>query len=93
MESTTMREAFEEIERLTQNRETRRLADFREQEILDILQREEDAREKGIEQGIEKAKREMVITLYTNGMSKENIAKNAGLPFENVVEIIKSIER
>ena len=34
MESTTMREAFEEIERLSQNEETRRLADFREQEII-----------------------------------------------------------
>ena len=93
MESTTMKEAFEEINRLSQNEETRRLADFREQELMDILQREEDAREDGVEQGIERTIREMVIRLYTNGMSKENVAKNVGLPFENVVEIIKSIER
>lgn len=101
MESTTMREAFEEIERLSQNKETRRLADFREQELMDILQREEDAREdgvelgieRGIEQGRERTIREMVIRLYTNGMSKESVAKNAGIPFEKVTEIINSTEQ
>lgn len=100
MESTTMREAFEEINRLSQNEETRRLADFREQELMDILQREEDAREdgveqgleRGLEQGIERTIREMVIRLHTNGMSKENVAKNAEIPFEKVTEIIKSIQ-
>jgi len=92
MESTTMREAFEEIERLSRNPETRRLADFREQELMDIMQREEDAREYGVELGIEKTIREMVIRLYTYGMSKENVAKIAEIPVEKVTEIIKSIE-
>ena len=85
MESTTMREAFEEIDRLSQNKETRRLADFREQELMDILQREEDARED--------TKREIVIEMYTDGMSAENIVKYVKLPIENVLEIIKSIEQ
>ena len=92
MESTTMKEAFEEIERLSQNPETRRIADFREQELLDMLQREEDARKDGIELGIEREKRETVISLYTDGMSAEKIAKHVRLPPENVMDIINSIE-
>ncbi|QUW23115.1 hypothetical protein JSQ81_05985 [Sporosarcina sp. Marseille-Q4063] len=89
MESPTMREAFEEIDRLSRNPETRRLADFREQELKDILQREEDARKKGIEQ----EKREMVNSMYTDGMSMEYIAKYARITSEKVMDIIKSIEK
>ena len=83
VERPWVKEAFEEIERLNQNPETRRIADFKEQELLDMLQREEDARkdgiELGIEQGRERANRETVISLYTNGMTTENIAKNVRL--------------
>jgi len=85
MESTTMREAFEEIERLSQNLETRRLADFQEQELMDIMQREEDAREQ--------VKKEVVIRLYTNGIPTEEIVKYIGLPFEKVREIIRSTQK
>ena len=92
MESSTMRKALEEMERLSQNRETRRLADYREQELNDILQREEDAREKGIEQGIEQEKRKIAIALYADGMSTESIAKIVRLSSEKVQEMIKSID-
>ena len=88
MESPTMREAFEEIDRLSQNPETRRLADFREQELMDILQREEDALEKGIEQGIEQGKREIVVRMHNKGVPKVDIAILAGLPMEKIEEII-----
>ena len=88
LESSTMKNAFEAIDRLSQNPETRRLADFREQELRDILQREEDEKEKGIEQ----EKRETVISLHSNGMSVENIAKNVRLSTDRVLKIIKSIE-
>ena len=93
MESPTMKEAFEEVERLRQNPATRRLADFREQELMDILQREEDARVDGIEQGIMKEKREMVISLYNYGMSEKDIAKNVRISSQKVMNIIKSIEQ
>jgi len=36
MESSTMKEAYEEIERLSQNPETQRLTKFRERELKDI---------------------------------------------------------
>ena len=84
MESPTMKEAFEEIERLSQNPATRRLADFREQELMDILQREEDARVDGIEQG----KRDIVIRMHKKGMAQVDIALFTGLSMEKIDEII-----
>ena len=47
MESPTMKEAYEEIERLSQDPKTKRLAEYRERELKDIRQREFDAREDG----------------------------------------------
>ena len=89
MESPTMREAFEEIERLSQNPETRRLADFREQELMDILQREEDAREKEIEQG----KRDIVFRMHTKGVAQVDIALFTGLAMEKTEEIITAYKQ
>ncbi|QUW23116.1 hypothetical protein JSQ81_05990 [Sporosarcina sp. Marseille-Q4063] len=79
-----MKETFEEIDRLSQNPETRHLADFREQELKDILQREADA--------IEQEKRKTVISLYHYGMSIVDIAKNVRISPEKAMNIIKSIE-
>ena len=101
MESTTMKEAFEEIERLSQNPETRRFAAFREQELKDILEREDEAMEKGVkkgmeqgmEQGVEQEKQEAVIRMYSDGMSVDNISKYASLSRDKVMEIIKLMEQ
>jgi hypothetical protein len=90
MESPTTKEAFEEIERLSQNPETRRLADFRKQELMDILQREADAFEEGVAIGREKANK--LIRMNADGISPEKISKYVRLPVEDVLEIIKSIE-
>ncbi|WP_232843445.1 Rpn family recombination-promoting nuclease/putative transposase [Sporosarcina beigongshangi] len=89
MESPTMKEAFEEIERLSQNPETRRFAAFREQELKDILEREEEAREQGMEQ----EKQETVIRMYSDGMSVESITKYVNLSRDKVIEIIKLMEQ
>ncbi|MFD1926896.1 Rpn family recombination-promoting nuclease/putative transposase [Sporosarcina siberiensis] len=87
MESTTMREAYEEIERLSQNPETKRLAEYRERELKDIQQREYDARE----DGKEKEKKEVVIKMYGEDLPTELISKITGLTLEEISEIIKSI--
>lgn len=87
MESTLMREAYEEIERLSQNPETKRLAEYRERELKDIQQREYDARE----DGKEKEKKEVVIKMYGEDLPTELISKITGLTFEEISEIIKSI--
>ena len=46
MESSTMKEAYEGIQRLSQNSETQRLANYREHELRGQMQREVDSREK-----------------------------------------------
>ncbi|QUW23114.1 hypothetical protein JSQ81_05980 [Sporosarcina sp. Marseille-Q4063] len=89
MESPTTKEAFEEIERLSQNPETRRLADFRKQELIDILQRFED----GVAQGRKKLKRDVVFRMNAAGIAPEKVAEYVGLPTDYVSEIIKSIEK
>ena len=95
MESSTMKEAYKEIERLSQNPETQRLAEFRERELKDIRQREYDAREDGIEQGIEQGierkneKRETVIRMYGEGMPVESIVKYSQMSLERCNRQVK----
>ena len=54
MESPTMKEAFEEIQRLSYDPETRRIADYRSHQLRGQFQREYDARKEGVEEGLEK---------------------------------------
>lgn len=105
LESPIMKEAYEEIERLSQNPETRRLAEYRARELKDIRQRELDAREDGIEQGIEQGielgleqgieleKREIVLRMYGKDFSMEDIVQITGVPLEKINEIINSIKQ
>lgn len=93
MESPMMKEAYEEIERLSQNPETQRLAEFRERELKDIRQRLYDAREDGIEQGIERVNRETVIRMYEKDFTMEDIIQISGIPLEKINEIINSIKK
>ena len=89
MESSTMKEAYEEIERLSQNPETQRLAEFRERELKDINQRLYDAKEDGIEQ----EKREIVIKMLEKDYSSEDITEITGVPLGKVNEIINSMKQ
>lgn len=102
MESSAMKEAFDEIERLSQNPETRYVALSREKFLKDQLQREEDARDEGIELGEEKGikkgrkdgiaegKREIVLYMYHQKTPKEMIAKLTNISIEKIEEIIQS---
>ena len=58
---------------------------FTEQELMDIMQREEDAREE--------TKKEVAISMYTGGMSEEDIAKFVKLSIEDVRAITRTIEQ
>ena len=72
MESSTLKEALSEIERLSQNPETIRMAIAREIHLKDQLQREEDAklegreegREEGKEEGREQRNREIILNMH-----------------------------
>ena len=56
VESSTMREAYSEIQRLSDDAETRKAAIAREIHLKDQIQRELDAKEEGIEEGREKGR-------------------------------------
>lgn len=103
VESSTLKEALSQIERLSQNPETRRMAISREIQLKDQLQREEDAEFRGIEQGIEKGKvvgreegahlrdREIVLNMYAENLPAESIAQLTKIPLGEVKGIIESI--
>jgi len=86
MESSTMKEAFEEIQRLSQNPKTRALAISREIHLKDQLQREEDAEI----YGIENTKREIVLNMYKKQYPIDAIAEVTNLSAEEVTTIIES---
>ena len=50
----------------------------------------DDGKELGIEEGIRKNKRDMIINLNKNGVSLEIISKSTGLTIEEIKDIIKS---
>ena len=95
VERSWVQEALEEIKRLDQNPKTRRLADFKDRELKDNLQREEDAWEDGYLQGMAQGvvMREIVIRMHANEIPSEKIAKYIGLPSEKVADIIKSTQQ
>ncbi|MFJ5768843.1 Rpn family recombination-promoting nuclease/putative transposase [Psychrobacillus sp. NPDC093180] len=100
MESSTFKEAFEEIERLSQDPKTRALAISREKFLRDQNQRELEARidgkeegiilgiEQGIEQGALQAEEKMVLTMHAKGNTAQAIADLTDIPLERVKKII-----
>lgn len=97
MDSSTLREALSEIERLSQNPETVRMAISREIHLKDQLQREEDAEFRGIEKGIEKGidegkhlqSQEIILNMHAENVPAETIAKLTKIPIEKVRRIIE----
>ncbi|MFJ5770743.1 Rpn family recombination-promoting nuclease/putative transposase [Psychrobacillus sp. NPDC093180] len=94
MESPIFKEALEEIERLSQDPETRAIAISHEIHLRDQIQREEDAREDGMEKGIEKGKkveREVIILgMISKGFSAEEISNTTSVPLKEIKEILNT---
>ena len=98
VESSVLQEALTEIERLSQDPKTIKLAITREIQLNDQLQREADAVERGLERGMEQGmeqgmefqKREMVLNMYAENLPVESIAKFTKITLEQVNEIIES---
>ena len=90
MESSTLKEALSQIERLSQDPATVRMAIAREIQLKDQLQREEDAKFEGIEEGARLRDREIILNMHAENVSAEAIAKLTKIPFEKVQAIIES---
>ena len=91
MESSTLKEALSEIERLSQDPKTVRLAIAREIHLKDQLQRERDAKLSGKEEGMELRGREIVLNMHKKSMSAEAIVELTNIPLVKVKEIIESV--
>ena len=97
VESSTLKEALSEIERLSQSPETVRMAISREIHLKDQLQQEEDAKFRGIEKEIEKGisegkqlqSQEIILNMHAENLSAESIAKLTKIPIEKVMRIIE----
>lgn len=81
IESSTMKEAYEELQRLSEDKETRKAAIAREIHLRDQVQREFDAKEDG--------KAEIVINMYEMQYPIEAISKVAKMSVEEVLRIVK----
>jgi len=94
MESSTMKEAFEEIQRLSQDPKTRAIAISREIHLKDQRQREYDAMEKGMKNGRDEAiaerDREIVLNMHMKQTAPTVIAELTGIALDNVMRIIES---
>ena len=90
-ENKDIKEAKEELERISQDDILRRKALNRTLEIADKLQLKKEAkeaREKGEQIGIEKEKKAVIKKLYELNISIEQIAKVVELKEEEVKEIL-----
>ena len=102
VESSALKDALAEIERLSQDPKTVRLAIAREIHLKDRLQREEDAvlrgreegreegLEKGLERGLELRDREIVLNMHAENLPAESISKLTKITLEKVKKIIES---
>ena len=86
MESSTMKEAYSEIQRLSDDMETRKAAIAREIHLKDQIQRELDAKEEGREEN----KTEVILSMHRKQYPVGEIADVLNIPVNNVLSILKS---
>jgi len=84
-----LKEAIEELERITADPETRELYYQREKDLRDKISLANQERKKGIEQGIEKNKKKIVLSMYKKHIEIETICEIVELSKEEVEKIIK----
>lgn len=89
MESSTMKEVYEEIQRLSQNPETRRLVNYWDHELRGQMQREADSRDEGRNEG----KTEIIVAMFKKNIPYEDIANLTDVPLEQVKEVTRSMDQ
>jgi len=94
VESSTLKEALSQIERLSQNPETIKMAISREIHLKDQLQREEEAelrgKDVGREEGAHSREREIILNMHEENISAKSIAQLTKIPLGKVKGIIES---
>lgn len=101
VESSTMKEAFEEIQRLSDDPVMRRIAEYRDSELRGQQQREIDREKAGIARGKKEGKVEgkiegrnegkveIVLNMHSQQIAAETIAKLTGIDLDYVLMVIE----
>lgn len=90
MESSIMKEAFDEIQRLSEDPATRAEAISREIHLKDQMQRELDAKVEGKNEGRAEGKIEVILTMYQKRFPIDVIVEATGHSKEDILSIIQS---
>ena len=93
MESPTMKDAFEEIQRLSEDPVTCRIAEYKDAELRGQQQREIDREKAGMakdfELGTVKRNREIMLNMHSQQIAAETIAKLTGIDLDTVLKVIE----
>ena len=84
-----LREMKEELERITADPELREKYYYREKQLRDELSRIKDGYMKGIKEGIEENRKEIVLNMHKNNMDIETICNIVKITEEEVKKIIR----
>ena len=87
-ENEDIKEAKEELDKISQDDLLRRRALNRQLEIADRLQFAEDAKEEGLREGKKETKKEVIKKLYEMNMTIEQIAKAVELEETEIKKIL-----
>lgn len=79
-----IQKAEDEFEYLTGDEETKRLAELREKAIRDEEAGLKSARRKGLEEGVEKNKKDIAKKMLTKGIEIDDIIEITGLTKEEI---------
>jgi len=96
MRESTFQKAYDELDRISQDKEMRARALSRDMFLLDQAMYRQDAREEGLaegrEEGREEGKIEFVKLLHANGSSPSEISTLLGLPVLTIEQYLSSEE-
>lgn len=84
-----LKEAIEELEKITADPEMREIYYQREKDLRDKISFASAERDEGIEEGIKKNQKEVVLKMYKKNMSLKDICDIVGLTKEEVEKIIQ----
>lgn len=87
-----IRQAKDELVKMSNDEDQRALYEMRSKILKDKISALSEAEKKGIEQGVQKEKVETVKSLYSIGLSIEQISQGVRLSIEEVKNIIENIK-
>lgn len=88
-ENEEIKEAVDELEEISQDEELRRIAFLKEKYKHDEAQAKYFYKKTGLEEGIKEGKKEMIITMLKNNISKEQISSMTGISMKEIEELLQ----